>query len=285
MEEKSNKIENQKAKIKPAKKKGQRNEFLVVTTMLTLANAFCGFTAILNIFTRKPISAGWFIILAILFDALDGSIARLTKTSSRFGIQLDSLCDAVSFALAPAVLFWYICKSEISKEEFISRIIWFIGVIYVTCGLLRLARFNIQTGISPEDHKEFTGLPSPAAAGFIATSAIFIYHNDKLHQIIGTAFFSIYIHLLPVVVAIISILMVSSIKYVHFFSYILHGKKSARRIFEIILLIGLALIKPSLILWLLFLLFIFYPALSSMIRLEKESDQNLQELEETLYRE
>src|SRR5581483_9814286 len=107
--------------------------------------------------------SGWLIFLAMIFDALDGHVARLAKTSSDFGAQLDSLCDVVTFGVAPAFLLVKMCPSQTFLH---SGRVWMIAASFAACAALRLARFNAETH-EDDDHLNFTGLPSPAGAAAI----------------------------------------------------------------------------------------------------------------------
>ena len=130
--------------------------------MFTLANLFCGYACVVYA-TRGDFDTGALLIgIAMVIDMLDGLIARLTNSQSAFGAELDSLADVVSFGLAPAILAftWGLWP--------LGRLGWAAGFIYVTAAALRLARFNIQS--SSGDKKYFAGMPSPAAAGVIAST-------------------------------------------------------------------------------------------------------------------
>src|SRR5262249_13388091 len=170
----------------------------VFPTMFTLGNLICGFFAIVVASrvaapTDKPIPpapeiainklvldpndpthnvmlSGWLIFLAMIFDALDGHVARLARSSSDFGTQLDSLCDLVSFGVAPGFLLVKMCPTFTYSHDKI----WIIAAAFATCAALRLARFNVETG-EEDDHMHFSGLPSPAGAASIAGFAILFY--------------------------------------------------------------------------------------------------------------
>jgi CDP-diacylglycerol--serine O-phosphatidyltransferase len=139
-----------------------RRGIFLVPSMFTLANLFCGYACVVYA-TRGDFETGGLLIgIAMIIDMLDGLIARLTNSQSAFGAELDSLADVVSFGLAPAILAftWGLWP--------LGRLGWAAGFIYVTAAALRLARFNIQS--SSADKKYFAGMPSPAAAGVIAST-------------------------------------------------------------------------------------------------------------------
>lgn len=147
----------------PKPRRKFRRTISAIPTLFTIGNIFCGFYSIIQVqhgnFDLAAKLIGW----AAIFDMLDGRIARLTNTTSEMGLQMDSLADVISFCLAPAVL--------INAWAFPSMqpIGWIVSFIYIICGALRLARFNIM---SP-GHKDFVGMPTPAAGGMIASLVYF----------------------------------------------------------------------------------------------------------------
>jgi CDP-diacylglycerol--serine O-phosphatidyltransferase len=171
----------------PRRKIRHRKVFAVLPTLLTLCNAACGFGAISIAAKVGPdhfkgielITAAQLIFLAMLFDALDGSAARLTNQTSDFGAQLDSLCDAISFGVAPAFIMLQLIHPDHHLMDTIvqapfnyhPRILWGIAVLFMWCALLRLGRFNVESD-EEDSHEFFSGLPSPAAAGVVASFPI-----------------------------------------------------------------------------------------------------------------
>ena len=164
---------------------------------LTLCGMFCGFFAILSAINGNYLYAAWAIILANVFDGLDGWIARLTNTSTRFGIELDSLSDLVAFGVAPSVM---VFKWSLMPY---NRLGWAVAFLYVACGALRLARFNVQTGTPGS--KAFKGMPIPAAATVLASIVIFYYEFWT-----GQPGKNIY---LLIITVLLSLLMVSTLRY------------------------------------------------------------------------
>jgi len=141
----------------------------LLPSLFTLANLFCGWACVVHAMRGEFATAAPFIGVAVVLDMLDGRIARMTGTTSDFGVQLDSLADLISFGMAPAVLAfqWGLVP--------LGRMGWAVGFVYLTAAALRLARFNIQTNL---DKRYFIGLPSPAAAGLVA--ATIFYFPDGL---------------------------------------------------------------------------------------------------------
>lgn len=151
----------------------------IIPTLLTLGNAVCGFAAIAYASKIDHTEAsefyfavsGWLIMAAMVFDVLDGYVARLSRTASKFGGELDSLCDGISFGLAPAFLLMRMGPGW-EPRPLLHQALAGIAGLYMVCALLRLARFNVENTPDPASHKRFRGLPSPGAAGCLASLAI-----------------------------------------------------------------------------------------------------------------
>lgn len=137
----------------------------LLPNLVTTGNLFCGFYSLLASFRGDFQSAAWMIMLAGVFDMLDGRIARLARATSAFGIQYDSLSDLISFGVAPAVLIYQWQLSTFDRAGLIAAFLFLVG------GAFRLARFNVNSEVLPKGY--FQGLPIPMAAGMIATFAIF----------------------------------------------------------------------------------------------------------------
>lgn len=176
---------------------GIKKGIYILPSLFTTASLLCGFYSVTHAVTGDFIMAAWAILFAGVFDALDGRIARLTKSQSEFGIEYDSLVDLASFGLAPAILVF-----TWSLHDF-GRLGWGVSFLYFACGALRLARFNVQT--SGAEKRFFQGLPIPVAAYALASYLIF---HDRLAADIKIAGYV----LLPLTGAI-ALLMVSTIHY------------------------------------------------------------------------
>lgn len=137
----------------------------IVPNFVTTANMFCGFYSMIGSIHGEYVTASWSIVAASVFDMLDGRIARLAKATSQFGVEYDSLSDLISFGVAPAILL-----HQWSLERF-ERLGWLAAFLYLACGALRLARFNVNVGSVPKGY--FQGLPIPIAACLVATFIIF----------------------------------------------------------------------------------------------------------------
>lgn len=146
--------------------RGERRGLYLLPNLFTTGNLFFGFYTIVHAMLGKPEQAAFGIVLAMLFDIFDGRIARLTNATSKFGQEYDSLADVVSFGVAPAILAF-----SAGDLRLLGRAGWVLAFLYVVCAALRLARFNVM----PSRYEgRFEGLPSPAAAGMIASTQWFV---------------------------------------------------------------------------------------------------------------
>lgn len=152
------------ASVKPEKKKKFAMRIYILPNLMTTGNLFCGYYAIFHSIQGDFIKAAYWICGASIFDFLDGRLARLTRATSKFGAEYDSLSDLVSFCVAPAILLYLWALQPF------GRLGWLGSFLFVTCGALRLARFNVQANIVEKNY--FQGLPTPMAAGIVASAAL-----------------------------------------------------------------------------------------------------------------
>lgn len=259
----------------------RRKVFAVLPTLLTLCNAACGFAAVTITARVGPehfggselITASQLIFLAMLFDMLDGSAARLTNQTSDFGAQLDSLCDAVSFGLAPAFIFLQLSHPDhhlmdtvsAAPLQFNPRLLWAIAVLFMTCAILRLARFNVETD-DEDSHEFFSGLPSPAAAGVVASLPIGLEELEGQMKVGGSLHglaeysqwvWSVLVVLVPLITLATAILMVSRLRYAHVFNQLVRGRRGRRQILQIVFSLVLVFVVRELALPVLFCFFAF----------------------------
>jgi CDP-diacylglycerol--serine O-phosphatidyltransferase len=172
----------------------------ILPNLFTTGNLFCGFWAVVAVFQEKFFYAAIAILLASVFDALDGKVARLSGATSKFGVQYDSLADLVSFGVAPALL-----AISWALRPY-GRFGWLAAFLFVVCGALRLARFNVQS--SSGETKYFKGLPIPAAASMIALTILLylrLIETDWVKDIV-----------ILVMIYVLAFLMVSTIRYQSF---------------------------------------------------------------------
>ena len=174
------------------------NLIYVLPNLFTASSIFIGVISIVEASKEHFVLASWLILLALIFDGLDGRIARMTNTTSQFGVEFDSLADIISFGIAPAMLLYFFIGHEYGRFGIL------VSALYVIFGAIRLARFNIST--AKTDPNVFIGLPIPTAAIFISMW-ILLFHKYTLEN------YSIVLLLLALGVAI---LMVSNFRYPSF---------------------------------------------------------------------
>jgi CDP-diacylglycerol--serine O-phosphatidyltransferase len=195
----------------------------LLPNLFTATNLFCGFLSIIRCMQARysvqdPATihryyqqAVWLILIAGLSDMLDGRVARLKKKESLFGMEFDSICDVVSFGVAPALMVFLLILSPMGEFSFFRQVGWLFGFIYLLCAAVRLARFNVITSpLLPKDDPhpsyDFLGLPVPAAAGVVA-SFVLIVDSYDLH---------VFAICLPLLMLFIAYLMVSNIRFPSF---------------------------------------------------------------------
>ena len=159
--------------------------------LLTIGNGICGFAALVKLSQlqlaednslanpENLVFAGYLILLGMLFDAFDGKVARMVKGATELGAQLDSLCDLITFGLVPAFM---IFQMQLGTSPRWMNVVWFFSLAYFLGALLRLARFNVENSPEEDAHLCFKGLPSPAAAGCVASLVIFQNYVLKAEQ-------------------------------------------------------------------------------------------------------
>ena len=259
----------------------------VFPTMFTLGNLMCGFFAIVvaarvhvpqTIDVQKSparvvtqydsadenhnlMLAGWLIFLAMIFDALDGHVARLVRATSEFGAQLDSLADLVTFGVAPGFLLVKMCHSfTYLHRESLLQPVWLIAATFALCAALRLARFNVESD-EEDDHSSFSGLPTPAAGGMIASFTLLFYRLrlesnssayaadvDKMVQMA-----------LPFLALATALLMVSRFPYPHLVNRVFRGQRSFAHVVSLVFILAAVLAVPHYAVPLLCSAFVFVP--------------------------
>ena len=219
-------------------RRGLRKGLYLIPSVFTAANIGMGFFSVMaslrgfqilgsanpdisaaaSHFDSAAVAIGW----ALLFDMLDGRIARMTKTTTEIGIQLDSIADVVTFGLAPAVLAYvWGYGASLTEGSDLHRLAWFLSFMYLLCGAFRLARFNVQSsrprilaeGTPKVDKKNFVGLPIPVAGGLIAA---LVHFSPMPLTYFGPERARIYSGLLMVLVGLLSLMMVSTLRFSSF---------------------------------------------------------------------
>jgi CDP-diacylglycerol---serine O-phosphatidyltransferase len=219
-------------------RRGVKKGLYLIPSLFTAANIGMGFLSVMSSlrgfqllggatpdlagaathFDTAAVAIGW----ALLFDILDGRIARMTKTTTEIGIQLDSISDVVTFGLAPAVLAYvWGYGASLTEGSDLHRLAWFLSFMYLMCGAFRLARFNVQAsrprilaeGTIKTDKKNYVGLPIPAAGGLIAA----LVHFSPMPLIyFGPERARVYSGLLMMLVGVLSLMMVSTLRFSSF---------------------------------------------------------------------
>jgi CDP-diacylglycerol--serine O-phosphatidyltransferase len=227
-------------------------------SLCTLGNAVCGFasmyvaylTVVPSIPTNDPLTEWWasrglaasayLIFLAMVFDGLDGRLARFARHTSDFGGQLDSLADVISFGAAPAFLMLLLFRQSgpSNLPLVVHRAVWAIGALFLSCAAIRLARFNVSNKHGEQHHFSFLGLPAPGAAGAVAAMVLVqqtlagqaadFAAGDKSSKVAEFLFAAAgtCVILLPILVLCTGLLMISSIRYPHLVNRYLRGKRS-----------------------------------------------------------
>lgn len=221
-------------------------------SLATLGNAVCGFGAmyVAALATSSVTShdqwtkwwaqhaftyAAYLIFVAMIFDALDGRLARFARHTTDFGGQLDSLADVVSFGAAPAFIALQLFRVEVPTVPVVlSRAIWAIGALYFSCAAVRLARFNVSNEHGEQHHFSFLGLPSPGAGGAVAA---WILMQQDIRQAGFATLAQACLYALPLIVLGTGLLMVSDIRYPHVVNRYLRGKRSVARLLLVVTLI------------------------------------------------
>ncbi|MBN2538685.1 MAG: CDP-diacylglycerol--serine O-phosphatidyltransferase [Deltaproteobacteria bacterium] len=207
----------------------------ILPNLFTTASLFFGFYSIIASIGGDFSRAAVAIIISCILDGLDGKIARVTNTASKFGAEYDSLSDLVAFGMAPAILAYSWALVSFGRYG------WLAAFLFVVCGALRLARFNVQIGIM--DSKVFNGLAIPAAATVIATSVLFFYYLG------GEGQFN-HVSVLAGTVAL-SLLMVSNIKYYSFKDMNFFSRKPFMTFVLIIFMLTVIVLEPQIMLFVL----------------------------------
>lgn len=218
-----------------------RKGVYILPNLFTTGNLFCGFWAIISVFQEKFYFAAVAILLASIFDVLDGKVARLSGATSKFGVQYDSLADLISFGVAPALLaFSWALRPY-------GRFGWLAAFLFVVCGALRLARFNVISASG--ETKYFKGLPIPAAATMIALT-ILLYL-----RLIETGWVKDIVIL--IMIYVLAFLMVSNIRYVSFKEFNLARRKPFSLFIFIVLSMIVIVMEPVIVLFIFILSYIF----------------------------
>ncbi len=267
------------------------NRNVLLPNLVTVGNGICGFWALAHLFKAEwkgpgPLdfvdptvfsTAAWLILLGMVFDVFDGKVARMSGGESALGAQLDSLCDLVTFGVAPAVL---MLRLSVSDSPQWQRVVWFFSLAYFLCAMFRLARFTAENEPDDTAHVAFKGLPSPGAAGCVASLVILCWYlvaRDKIElrwlatlvapEVLQVVALGI-VRVLPPLGLLLGFAMVSSqLRFDHMGSW-LFGRKHGFDFYVYLIFGGImAALIPEVIIPLLFLGYLVTTPLKSIYRL------------------
>jgi CDP-diacylglycerol---serine O-phosphatidyltransferase len=228
-----------------------RRGIYLLPNLFTTMNMFCGFYAMVAAIEGKFVAAAYAVIIAGVFDNLDGKIARATHSTSKFGVELDSLADLVSFGVAPGLLMYLWALQPL------GRMGWLAGFLFVVCGALRLARFNTQVGTV--DSGYFMGLPIPAGAGMNAVTVLFCHKIGVLPQSYPLVFL--------IMIYVLSFMMVSTVKYPSFKNAALFRNRNFNVLVASILVLMFIAAQPPIAL---FLFGVMYVASGPIVTIRRQ---------------
>lgn len=256
----------------------QASRIYFLPNLMTAGNLFCGFVAVIKCIQARLVTdtgeyaqihpafsalelytqAVWFILLAVVFDSLDGRLARWGGRTSLFGAEFDSLADVVSFGMAPALMVFFLILSPREDYQWFRELGWFIAFVYLLCGAVRLARFNVITNpllhrTEAESHKDFVGLPIPAAAGTVASLVLLLVNlarNDRELRQLTIA--------LPLLLILVAFLMVSTIRYPSFKQLNWETKTRIRSFVVFVIVVALVVKLREIAIFFIFLGYITY---------------------------
>lgn len=234
----------------------------VLPNLMTTGNLFCGFYAVIQSISGNFLYAAYAIVVAAVFDQLDGRLARLTRSTSKFGAEYDSLCDLVSFGMAPATMLFLWALQPF------GRLGWVACFLFVACGALRLARFNVQVNVVEKNY--FQGLPIPMAAGIVASSVLAFQDLEMdAHGNVG----------LLLMTVLLAIVMVSNFRFRSFKDLDLKQRMPFRYLILGVGVIVVVALRPEVML---FVLFFSYAALGAVFGIFKLG-KNIRKLKPNVY--
>jgi len=217
----------------PSKRERMKKGIYLLPNLFTTGSLFCGFYSIIASMREEYWFAAVPILIAFVLDGLDGRIARMTNTTSKFGSEYDSLSDLVAFGVAPAILTYNWALSTFGKWG------WLAAFLFVFCGAVRLARFNVQIGLI--DSKVFNGLPIPGAASVVATGVLLFYYLGGRGNLNHLS--------ILIIVVSLSLLMISSIKYYSFKDLNFFSRKPFMSFVLIVFIMIIVIAEPQIMMF------------------------------------
>lgn len=226
----------------------------ILPNLMTTGNLFCGFFAIIQSTKADFLTAAYAIVAAAVFDQLDGRLARLTRSTSKFGAEYDSLCDLVSFGVAPAFILYQWALSPF------GRLGWIACFLFTACGALRLARFNVQANVVEKNY--FQGLPIPMAAGIVASSVLAF--QDLEWESMGSV-------VLLVMTILLAFVMVSNFRYRSFKDLDLKERLPFRYLILGVAVLVVVALRAEVMLFVLFMTYATLGAVFGVFKLGKSA--------------
>ncbi len=254
-------------KIRRRKNRRQNQTFkkgiFLLPNLLTTGGLFAGFYSIIAAINNDFFWSSLSILIAIVLDGMDGAVARKTKTTSSFGLQYDSLCDLVTFAIAPSLLIYIWALSPF------GRIGWLAAFVFSACGALRLARFNVMadTGKTSSD---FRGLPVPAAAGLLA-SLVCLLENPIYKTYVP-------MESIAIVAYVLSFLMVSTIRYKKIDLFNKRLKHPFRVSISVILILFMSASAPQITAFIVMIIFCISGPIMAIFKNNKKESNSIENL-------
>ena len=254
-------VDDHEEEVTVGGQKQRRRGIYLLPNLFTTAALFCGFYAVISGMNGKFEIAAIAIFAAMVLDGLDGRVARMTNTQSKFGAEYDSLADMVSFGVAPALVMFSWSLHDLGKFG------WAAAFIYVACAALRLARFNTQ--IDTQDKNVFAGLASPAAAAVVA-GTVWVCGNlgwveDGLPEQLSIG--------AGIITAVVGLLMISNVPYNSFKGLDLHGRVPFIVIIAIVIVFGIVMLDPAIVLLLAFVIYALSGPVQLLLKFRKSSPE------------
>ena len=256
--------------VRPCRKRLRRRlkEVRILPSLVTLGNLFFGFLAVAKVADALRLNgpgaefsavmpyfelAAILVFVAMIFDALDGSVARMTGQTSSFGAQLDSLSDMVTFGVVPAfiakvLIDWHAQADTNNLLPIAPKLVYAAAAVYVAGAAMRLARFNVETGSDEEDHREFKGLPSPAAAAVVCSMiAMFCTRGSDSaelgHWLLGIKHYDMIVVIMPATLVLLGLLMISRVPYPHAIFALIKGRHSMPFLVAAVVVVAIAAVE------------------------------------------
>lgn len=248
----------------------KRNQWLkAVPNLLTVCSSLFGFAAILNTLQAYVdladaptvfVISSWMILLAMIFDALDGFTARIFNAASLKGVHMDSLADMVTFGVAPAVLV-AVMAHVYSATVWGYCIAWLFCALYLACAAHRLALYNLETMVEKKTGNKFYGLPTPGAAAAICSLVLLFGKHDIHHH---------FVKILPIYAGILGLLMVSKIRYQHVGKWLESVKRNRQRQLFLVLAVVCFLLSPSIVSVIIINAYVIWGIISYFFRIKRK---------------